>query len=174
MRRLLVPLACAALFSVPVLAATGDAPTSARPAEPPIPNARIAAAGASASAVSGLTLSAAIETALGPIESSTLGFTLAHEHVAASGGEDLQHYPFLFDRAASIAAIGETMRRWKMITSTTTSAPAPPSGRPFFRMMTTGRMSNPTRSSKIAPTAERHASKTCGWPSSAHTRSVSC
>ncbi|MBO9687584.1 MAG: TolC family protein [Mitsuaria chitosanitabida] len=82
MRRLLVPLACAALFSVPVLAATGDAPTSARPAEPPIPNARIAAAGASASAVSGLTLSAAIETALG--QNPTLR-AFGHELDASDG-----------------------------------------------------------------------------------------
>ncbi len=56
---------------------------------------------------------ATIETALGPIDASTLGFTLAHEHVVASGGEDLQHYPWMFDRARSVAAITETMRQWK-------------------------------------------------------------
>lgn len=38
-----------------------------------------------------------IETALGPIEASQLGFTLSHEHVFTSAGEDVRHYPWLFD-----------------------------------------------------------------------------
>jgi phosphotriesterase-related protein len=41
---------------------------------------------------------ATIETALGPIEASRLGFTLSHEHVFANAGEDLAHYPWMFDR----------------------------------------------------------------------------
>lgn len=39
-----------------------------------------------------------IETALGPIQLSQLGFTLSHEHVFTSAGEDFAHYPWMFDR----------------------------------------------------------------------------
>jgi phosphotriesterase-related protein len=42
---------------------------------------------------------ATIETALGLIEASELGFTLSHEHIFANSGEDLDHYPWMFDRA---------------------------------------------------------------------------
>ena len=41
---------------------------------------------------------ATIETVLGPIDASQLGFTLSHEHVMTSQGEDDQHYPWLYDR----------------------------------------------------------------------------
>ena len=38
-----------------------------------------------------------VETALGPIPASQLGFTLSHEHVYTSQGEDTKHYPWMFD-----------------------------------------------------------------------------
>src|SRR6478672_6975759 len=38
-----------------------------------------------------------IETVSGPIDPSQLGFTLSHEHVLVSMGEDNRHYPWLFD-----------------------------------------------------------------------------
>ena len=38
-----------------------------------------------------------IETVLGPIDDSALGFTLSHEHVLVAMGEDNHHYPWLFD-----------------------------------------------------------------------------
>lgn len=40
---------------------------------------------------------ATIETALGPIPDSQLGFTLSHEHVLTSQGMDLKFYPWRFD-----------------------------------------------------------------------------
>ena len=46
---------------------------------------------------------ATIETALGPIPDSQLGFTLSHEHVlsGAARGFDLKAYPWMFDWEAS-------------------------------------------------------------------------
>jgi phosphotriesterase-related protein len=38
-----------------------------------------------------------VETVLGPIDDSALGFTLSHEHVLVAMGEDNHHYPWLFD-----------------------------------------------------------------------------
>jgi phosphotriesterase-related protein len=38
-----------------------------------------------------------VETVLGPIDGSALGFTLSHEHVLVAMGEDNRHYPWLFD-----------------------------------------------------------------------------
>ena len=38
-----------------------------------------------------------VETVLGPIADSALGFTLSHEHVLVAMGEDNHHYPWLFD-----------------------------------------------------------------------------
>jgi phosphotriesterase-related protein len=38
-----------------------------------------------------------VETVLGPLDSSALGFTLSHEHVLVTMGEDNHHYPWLFD-----------------------------------------------------------------------------
>lgn len=38
-----------------------------------------------------------VETVLGPIDASNLGFTLSHEHVIASMGADNRNYPWLFD-----------------------------------------------------------------------------
>jgi phosphotriesterase-related protein len=38
-----------------------------------------------------------VETVLGPINDSALGFTLSHEHVLVAMGEDNHHYPWLFD-----------------------------------------------------------------------------
>jgi phosphotriesterase-related protein len=46
---------------------------------------------------------ATVETVLGPIEASALGFTLSHEHVVVSSGEDVQHYPWLYDLEATEA-----------------------------------------------------------------------
>ncbi len=40
---------------------------------------------------------ATIETARGPIQASELGFTISHEHVLTSQGEDIKHYPWMFD-----------------------------------------------------------------------------
>lgn len=40
---------------------------------------------------------ATIETALGAIDDSQLGFTLSHEHVMTNQGEDNRHYPWLYD-----------------------------------------------------------------------------
>ena len=48
---------------------------------------------------------ATVETALGPIEASELGFTLSHEHVMTSNGEDIRHYPWLYDLDASEAQV---------------------------------------------------------------------
>ena len=38
-----------------------------------------------------------VETVLGPIKDTALGFTLSHEHVLVAMGEDNHHYPWLFD-----------------------------------------------------------------------------
>jgi phosphotriesterase-related protein len=38
-----------------------------------------------------------VETTAGPIAADKLGFTLSHEHVLVSMGEDNRHYPWLFD-----------------------------------------------------------------------------
>ena len=38
-----------------------------------------------------------IQTVRGPIDPSTLGVTLSHEHVLVSLGEDNRHYPWMFD-----------------------------------------------------------------------------
>lgn len=54
---------------------------------------------------------ATVETALGPVEGSALGFTLSHEHVVTSAGEDAHHYPWLFDwertRERAVASLRE-------------------------------------------------------------------
>jgi phosphotriesterase-related protein len=42
-----------------------------------------------------------VETVLGPVKASKLGFTLSHEHVFTSAGRDAQAYPWLFDWKAS-------------------------------------------------------------------------
>lgn len=38
-----------------------------------------------------------VETARGPVEAASLGFTLSHEHVLVAFGADNVHYPWLFD-----------------------------------------------------------------------------
>jgi len=38
-----------------------------------------------------------VETVAGPIDWRQLGFTLSHEHVLVSTGEDTRHYPWLFN-----------------------------------------------------------------------------
>ncbi len=48
---------------------------------------------------------ATVETALGPVEGSELGFTLSHEHVITSSGEDMSHYPWLYDLEATEAQV---------------------------------------------------------------------
>lgn len=40
---------------------------------------------------------ATVQTVLGPVEASALGFTLSHEHIVASIGQDARHYPWAFD-----------------------------------------------------------------------------
>ena len=44
-----------------------------------------------------------VETVLGPVEASQLGFTLSHEHVTLSMGNDARHYPWRFDWEATRA-----------------------------------------------------------------------
>jgi phosphotriesterase-related protein len=44
-----------------------------------------------------------VETVLGPVEAKDLGFTLSHEHVLVSAGNDLRHYPWRFDMARTRA-----------------------------------------------------------------------
>ena len=46
---------------------------------------------------------ATVQTVLGAIEGSELGFTLSHEHVVVSNGEDVYHYPWLYDLEATEA-----------------------------------------------------------------------
>lgn len=52
-----------------------------------------------------------VETVLGAVDASALGFTLSHEHVLIAMGEDNRHYPWLFDwpgtRARAIRELGE-------------------------------------------------------------------
>ena len=53
----------------------------------------------------------AVETVLGPVDGSELGFTLSHEHVLVGYSGDNQHYPWMFDleasRARAIAELSE-------------------------------------------------------------------
>ncbi len=42
-------------------------------------------------------MAATIETAIGPVPASSLGFTLSHEHVLTFQGNDLTHYPWMFN-----------------------------------------------------------------------------
>jgi phosphotriesterase-related protein len=44
---------------------------------------------------------ATVETVLGPVEASELGVTLSHEHVLVSAGNDVRHYPWMFDLDAT-------------------------------------------------------------------------
>jgi len=52
-----------------------------------------------------------VETVLGPIDDTALGFTLSHEHVLVAVGEDNHHYPWLFDwertRANTVRELAE-------------------------------------------------------------------
>ena len=54
---------------------------------------------------------AAVETVLGPVDDSELGFTLSHEHVMIGFSADNHHYPWMFDldatRARAIAELRE-------------------------------------------------------------------
>lgn len=43
-----------------------------------------------------------IQAATGPLDTAEMGFTLMHEHIAASWGPMIQQYPELFDRAAQM------------------------------------------------------------------------
>ena len=43
----------------------------------------------------------AVETVLGPVDDSELGFVLSHEHVKPGGGLDGLFYPWLYDREAT-------------------------------------------------------------------------
>lgn len=42
-----------------------------------------------------------IQTVLGPIDAEDLGVTLSHEHVLVDMGEDMRHYPWLYDIEAT-------------------------------------------------------------------------
>lgn len=42
-----------------------------------------------------------VETVLGPVEASNLGFTLSHEHVLVDFGNEIRHYPWMFDLHAT-------------------------------------------------------------------------
>lgn len=56
----------------------------------------------------------AVQTVLGPVDSSQLGFTLSHEHVLISMGNDARNYPWRFDwektRANAIQELTEAKR----------------------------------------------------------------
>jgi phosphotriesterase-related protein len=56
---------------------------------------------------------AGIHTVLGEIDASELGFTLSHEHIIVSNGEDWQHYPWMYDRQRTLDAAVEKMRELK-------------------------------------------------------------
>jgi phosphotriesterase-related protein len=56
---------------------------------------------------------ATIPTVLGVIDDATLGFTLSHEHVIVSNGEDSAHYPWLYDRQATLDYAIARMRTLK-------------------------------------------------------------
>jgi phosphotriesterase-related protein len=57
---------------------------------------------------------ATVETVLGPVDASKLGFTLSHEHVIVAMGAENRHYPWRFDwpatRAAAVAELSEAKR----------------------------------------------------------------
>jgi len=44
---------------------------------------------------------ATVETVLGPVDAAELGVTLSHEHVLVDAGNDLRHYPWMFDMEAT-------------------------------------------------------------------------
>src|SRR5437870_1933428 len=46
---------------------------------------------------------ATVETVLGPVEGANLGFTLSHEHVLISMGNDARNYPWRYDWDATRA-----------------------------------------------------------------------
>ena len=52
-----------------------------------------------------------VETVLGAVEAGALGVMLSHEHVLVDMGEDMRHYPWLYDleatRAQAIREVGE-------------------------------------------------------------------
>lgn len=56
---------------------------------------------------------ALVQTVRGPVEAAELGFTLAHEHVLISFGDDMKHYPWWFDRERMVANAIRTMSATK-------------------------------------------------------------
>lgn len=54
-----------------------------------------------------------VQTVLGAIDAGELGFTLSHEHIIVSNGEDSQHYPWLYDRAKTLESAVEKLRELK-------------------------------------------------------------
>ncbi len=56
---------------------------------------------------------ARIETMKGPIDGSQLGFTLSHEHITVSNGEDSAHYPWLYDRDRTVELAVQALRQMK-------------------------------------------------------------
>jgi len=56
---------------------------------------------------------ATVQTVLGPVQDSELGFTLSHEHVLISMGEDARHYPWRFDWAATRANVVRELKEAK-------------------------------------------------------------
>ncbi len=55
----------------------------------------------------------AVQTVLGPIDDSHLGFTLSHEHVLVAMSADNRHYPWLFDWDATRTRIARELREAK-------------------------------------------------------------
>ena len=56
---------------------------------------------------------ASIETVLGPVDDSALGVTLSHEHVIVSSGDDIHHYPWLYDMDATHQRLVEELTEAK-------------------------------------------------------------
>ena len=54
-----------------------------------------------------------VQTVLGPVDSSELGVTLSHEHVLVDAGNDLRHYPWLFDMAETRRVLLDELRQAK-------------------------------------------------------------
>lgn len=54
-----------------------------------------------------------VETVLGPIEASELGFVLSHEHVFTSNGNENYHYPWRYDWERSKAFVSNQLREAK-------------------------------------------------------------
>jgi len=54
-----------------------------------------------------------IQTVLGEIDASELGFALSHEHIIVSNGQDRQNYPWLYDRQKTLESAVAKLRELK-------------------------------------------------------------